>query len=390
MSLPSTDWNYPTTIWFGNGRVATVASACRQLGMERPLLVTDEALVKLDITEHVRARLEADALDYCLFSEVQGNPTGANVQAGVRYYRQQACDGVIAFGGGSAIDAAKTIALVAGQTRPLWDFEDVGDNWQRANPGAIAPIVAIPTTAGTGSEVGRAAVILDQQAHSKKIIFHPQMLPDIVIADPELCLQLPRNITAWTGIDALVHALEAYCAPGFHPMADGIATEAIRMIFRYLPIVYADGSNLEARGQMQVAASMGATAFQKGLGSIHSVSHQLGALYNVQHGLANAILLPYGLRQNAEAIAPRMAHLCRVLELPKPGSDSMIDAVLKLRQALGIPHSLAEIGIDDQRAEEIGRMAFADACTPTNARPLGADDLEALFRAAQCGALEAL
>ncbi len=390
MSLPSTDWNYPTTIWFGNGRIAEIASACRQLAMQRPLLVTDEALVKLDITAKTRGYLRAADLDYCLFSDVQGNPTGANVAAGLQCYRQQQCDGVIAFGGGSAIDAAKTIALVAGQTRPLWDFEDRGDNWQRVDSEAIAPIVAIPTTSGTGSEVGRAAVILDQQAHSKKIIFHPRMLPSIVICDPELCLKLPRNITAWTGIDALVHALEAYCAPGFHPMADGIAIEAMRMIFRYLPIAYADGNNLEARGQMQVAASMGATAFQKGLGSIHSVSHQLGALYNVQHGLANAILLPYGLRQNAGAIETRMAHLCRVLEIPDPGASSMINAVLKLRQELGIPHSLDEIGIDDRRAAEIGRMALADACTPTNAKPVDARDLERLFRAAQRGALEDL
>ncbi len=390
MSLPSSNWNYPTTIWFGNGRIGEVASACQQLGIKRPLLVTDEALVKLDITNIVCEKLHAAPIDFTLFSDVQGNPTDTNVTAGIQCYRQQHSDGVIAFGGGSAIDAAKTIALVAGQSRPLWDFEDSGDNWQRADSRAIAPIVAIPTTAGTGSEVGRAAVILDQQAQTKKIIFHPRMLPGIIISDPELCLGLPSNITAWTGVDALVHALEAYCAPGFHPMADGIAIEAIRMIAHYLPIAYADGGNLEARGQMLVAASMGATAFQKGLGSIHSVSHQLGALYNVQHGLANAILLPYGMRQNAAAINQRMAHLCQVLAIADPGTESMINFLLDLRQRLGIPHSLDQIGIDDQRAEEIGRMALADSCTPTNARPLDAADLEQLFRAAQCGALDKL
>ncbi len=390
MPLPSSNWNYPTTIWFGNGRLGEVASACQQLRITRPLLVTDEALVKLEITDAVCDKLRAAPLDFTLFSEVQGNPTDANVEAGIQCYRQQHSDGVIAFGGGSAIDAAKTIALVAGQSRPLWDFEDSGDNWQRADSHAIAPIVAIPTTAGTGSEVGRAAVILDQQVHTKKIIFHPRMLPGIIISDPELCLGLPPNITAWTGIDALVHALEAYCAPGFHPMADGIAIEAIRMIAHYLPLAYADGGNLEARGQMLVAASMGATAFQKGLGSIHSVSHQLGALYNVQHGLANAILLPYGMRQNAAAINQRMAHLCRVLAIADPGTESMINFLLDLRQRLGIPHSLDQIGIDDQRAEEIGRMALADACTPTNARTVDAGDLEQLFRAAQCGALASL
>lgn len=385
MQTQSANWNYPTTIWFGNGRIAELTSACQQLGISRPLLVCDEGLATLDIVKHTCALLQQAGVDFELYSDVQGNPTEANVLAGVDCYRRQRRDGVIAMGGGSALDAGKTIALLAGQSRPLWDFEDQGDNWTRADADAIAPIIAIPTTAGTGSEVGRAAVILDQHAQVKKLVFHPRMLPGIIISDPELCLGLPANITAWTGVDALVHAIEAYCAPGFHPMADGIAIEAIRMISHYLPIAVADGSNLEARGQMLVAASMGATAFQKGLGSIHSVSHQLGALYNVQHGLANAIILPYGLLQNASAIEQRMAHLCLVLGIESPGSDSLVAYLIELRQRLGIPHTLMEIGIDDARAEDIGRMALADPSTPSNAKPITAVDLENLFRAAVSG-----
>ncbi len=385
MNTQNANWNYPTTIWFGNGRIAELTAACQQLAISRPLLVCDDALVKLDIVKNTCALLRQAGVDFTLFSDVQGNPTEANVLAGVDCYRHHQRDGVIAMGGGSALDAGKTIALLAGQSRPLWDFEDQGDNWTRADADAIAPIIAIPTTAGTGSEVGRAAVILDQHAHIKKLVFHPRMLPAIIISDPELCLGLPANITAWTGVDALVHAIEAYCAPGFHPMADGIAIEAIRMISHYLPIAVADGSNLEARGQMLVAASMGATAFQKGLGSIHSISHQLGALYNVQHGLANAIILPYGLLQNADAIEPRMAHLCLVLGIEAPGTESLVNYLLDLRRRLGIPHTLMEIGIDTTRAEEIGHMALADPSTPSNAKPITAGELENLFRAAVSG-----
>lgn len=385
MSLPHANWNYPTTLWFGNGRIAELPVACQQLSMSRPLLVTDHALVSLPPVKAAQRALDAQGVTYHVYSDVKGNPTGDNVEGGVEVYRKQQCDGVIALGGGSAIDAGKTIAFIAGQTLPMWDFEDVADNWSRANATAIAPIIAIPTTAGTGAEVGRAAVILDEAAHSKKIIFHPRMLPGIVLSDPELSCGLPAKVTAWTGMDALVHAMEAYCAPGFHPMADGIAIEAIRMITRYLPAAVANGNDLEARGQMLVAASMGATAFQKGLGSVHSVAHQLGALYDTHHGLANAIILPYALQQNATAIESRMAHLCLVLGIENPGSAAMINYILALRSSLGIPHSLSEIGIGNERAAEIGRMAFLDPSTASNAMPVSAEDLEKLFRAAHSG-----
>ena len=390
MELTYTNWNFPTPIWFGAGRIKDLALACRQLGIKNPLFVTDEGLVKLDIVEKTVGVLRQEGINYSIFSEVQGNPTEKNVLDGLAHYTKNKHDGVIAFGGGSAIDAAKTIAFMSGQTGSLWDFEDVGDNWTHANIAGIAPIIAIPTTAGTGSEVGRASVILDEKRHTKKIIFHPKMLPEIVLLDPELTLGLPAHITAWTGVDAMVHAIEAYCAPGYHPMADGIAIEAIRMIAKYLPTAVHDGTNIEARAQMLVAAAMGATAFQKGLGSVHSIAHQLGAIYNKQHGLLNAIILPYALKQNQSAIEEKMEYLSTVLALEKSGTDAIIAYLLALRKQLNIPHTLAEIDIDDSKAGEIGKMAFKDPSTPTNAKPVSAEDLEKLFRSAVSGDLNSL
>lgn len=390
MKLTNTNWNFPTPIWFGVGRIKDLALACQQIGIKRPLFVTDEGLVKLDIVAQAVSVLEEQGIEFTIYSDVQGNPTGENVTNGVAHYIKNAHDGVIAFGGGSAIDAAKTIAFMSGQTRSLWDFEDVGDNWTYANVDGIAPIIAVATTAGTGSEVGRASVILDEEKHTKKIIFHPKMLPGLVISDPELTIGLPPHITAWTGVDAMVHAIEAYCAPGYHPMAEGIAIEAIRLIAQYLPKAVKDGTDIEARGQMLVAASMGATAFQKGLGSVHSVAHQLGAIYNKQHGLLNAIILPYALKQNKKAIEDRMVYLSTVLGLENKGTDAMIDYLLALRKELNIPHTLTEIDINEEKAVEIGEMAFKDPSTPSNAKPVDASDLENLFRAAVSGDLKAL
>ncbi|MDP2337160.1 MAG: iron-containing alcohol dehydrogenase [Bacteroidota bacterium] len=386
----NTNWNFPTAIWFGNGRIKEIVNACQQLNIQNPLFVTDEGLVNINIVKNTTDILKAAGIQFNVYSNVQGNPTGKNVTDGVAFYKENGHDSVIAFGGGSALDAGKTIAFMSGQTLSLWDFEDIGPNWRLADPTGIAPIIAIPTTAGTGSEVGRAAVILDEEQQSKKIIFHPGMLPNIIISDPELTLGLPPHITAWTGIDAMVHAMEAYCAPGYHPMAEGIAIEAIRMIAKYLPMAVADGQNLEARGNMLTASSMGAVSFQKGLGSIHSVAHQLGAIYNIQHGLANSILLPYGLKQNASAIEEKMVHLSIVLGLANPGTDAVINYVLELRKQLNIPHTLKEVGIDDKLAVEIGRKAFDDPSTPTNAKPVDAHDLQNLFLAALEGNLENL
>ncbi|MDT7828325.1 iron-containing alcohol dehydrogenase [Pricia sp. S334] len=386
----NTNWNFPTTIWFGAGRIIDLPLSCQKSGIKKPLLVTDNGLVKLDVFEEVKRILREANIDFTTYSSVQGNPTEANVLKGVLHYNKNRHDGVIAFGGGSALDAAKAIAFMSGQSRSLWDFEDVGDNWARAEIDGIAPIIAIPTTAGTGSEVGRASVILDKRSQTKKIIFHPKMLPGTVIVDPELTLGLPPHITAWTGVDAMVHAIEAYIAPGYHPMAEGIAIEAIRIISKYLPKAFNNGTDVQARGQMLVAASMGATAFQKGLGSVHSIAHQLGAIYNKEHGLLNAILLPYALKQNQSAIEEKMVYLSKVLELKKQGTDAIIEYILQLRKELNIPHTLKEIGINDDEAERIGKMAFKDPSTPSNAKPLNEDDLEKLFKAAVNGELNIL
>ncbi len=387
MQIKNTNWNFPTTIWFGQGRINDLPTACKQLGINKPLFVTDEGLVELEIVKKSLDILRQNNIEFGLYSRVQGNPTGKNVTEGVQLFNKNQHDGVIAFGGGSAIDAAKTIAFMAGQTRSLWQFEDVDDNWTYAIEEAISPIIAIPTTAGTGSEVGRASVILDEAKQTKKIIFHPKMLPGIVISDPELCKDLPPNLTAWTGVDAMVHSIEAFCAPGYHPMADGIAVEAIKIIAKYLPQAVADGSNMEARSQMLVAASMGATAFQKGLGSVHSIAHQLGAIYNKQHGLLNAIILPYALHQNRAVIEDKMIYLCKVLGLNDAGTDSFIAYIKNLRSQLQIPNTLNEIGIDLEKAGEIGEMAYNDPSTPTNAKPISAKELENLFRAAVSGEL---
>jgi len=378
--LQNTNWNYPTTVWFGHGRVVDIVSACAQTGMDHPLIVTDEALVQLPIMEDLLAPLREQGIPYSLYSDVQPNPTGENVEAGVGVYRENNCDGVIAFGGGSALDAGKTIAFMSGQSLSLWDFEDVGDNWSRAEVDGIAKTIAIPTTSGTGSEVGRATVITQSESHAKKIIFHPDMMPSLVILDPNLTYNLPKHITAWTGIDALVHAIEAYVAPGFHPMADGIAMECIRMIKENLPMAYHTPHNEKARAQMLVAAMMGATAFQKGLGSVHSLAHTLGGLYNMPHGLANSIILPYALLQNSPAIEEKMKMLCKFLDIKNPSTESFIGYVLALRKELDIPHTLVEADIMEERVVEIGEIAYADPSTGGNAMVVTAKDFEVLFR----------
>ncbi|MBT5413748.1 MAG: iron-containing alcohol dehydrogenase [Rhodospirillaceae bacterium] len=383
----SGSWSYPTTIRFGAGRIAELPDACKTLGMARPLLVTDPGLSGLPMVASALRRNEDAALPTGLFSEVRGNPVGANVEAGVAAYRTGGHDGVIAFGGGSAMDAAKGIALMVGQDRPIWDFEDIGDNWTRANAEAIAPIVAVPTTAGTGSEVGRAGVIVNEATHTKVIVFHPRLLPGQVILDPELTIGLPPHVTAATGMDALAHNLEAFCAPTFHPMGEGIAVEGMRLVKEYLPRAVVDGTDIEARGHMLAAASMGTVAFQKGLGAIHSLSHPLGAVYDTHHGLTNAVVMPYVLDFNRPAIEEKCARLARWLDLPEAGFDGLRRWVLDLRAELGIPHTLAEIGVDDARIDEIARMATADPSAGTNPVPLDDAGHRAMLEAALVGRL---
>ena len=373
------NFNYPTSIRFGNGRIEELPDACAKLGISRPLLITDPGLAESDMVQNAMALCAESGLQALPFSELTSNPIGDAVGDAVAAYRASNRDGVIGFGGGSAMDVAKATALMVGQRRPIWDFEDREDWYLRADANAIAPVVAVPTTAGTGSEVGRVAVITDEEARCKKLIFHPKLMPGTVILDPELTLSLPANLTAATGMDALAHNLEAYCARGFHPLADGIALEGMRLIRDWLPTAVRDGSDLSARAHMLVASTMGATAFQKGLGAIHALSHPVGALYNAHHGLANAVFMPYVLAFNRQVIDKRMVHLAHYLDLPVKGVDGFMEWVLALRSEIGIPHSLADLGVVESGVADLVALAEIDQARSSNPRDLTTQNLTQLF-----------
>ncbi len=375
-------WAYPTTIWFGAGSVAVAAKACALAGIRRPLLVTDPGLAGREPVRRTRDALQEGGLGPELFSDLRPNPTEACLAAGVRRFVEGAFDGVVAVGGGSALDLGKAIAFMAGQRRPVWDFEDVGDNWKRADESAIRPVVAIPTTAGTGSEVGRAAVLTDPHSQRKRIIFHPRMMPRLALLDPELTVELPPKLTAATGMDALAHLLEAYLAPTFHPMAEGIAVEGMRLVREALVAAYRDGRDLEARGKMLVAASMGAVAFQKGLGAVHALSHPIGARFDTHHGLTNAVLLPYVLAFNRAQVEDKLVRLARFLGLKPAGFDGVLAWLLDLREELDIPPTLAALGIDDSAFPALAEAAVVDPTAATNPRPLARDDALELYRRA--------
>ncbi len=355
----SASWNYPTSISLGAGRISDVVDECRSLGVKRPLIVTDPGLCELPFIGKLLADCTNSDLGVGLFSQVHPNPTGEDIDAGLNMFKQGGHDGVIAIGGGSSLDAGKAVALMAGQTRSLWDFEDVGDNWTRVDTSAVAPIIALPTTAGTGSEVGRASVILDAETHKKKIIFHPLMMPKKVILDPELTVGLPAGLTAATGMDALSHSLEAFCAPGFHPMARGIAVEAIGMVKEWLPLAVRDGQNIEARTHMLVASMMGATAFQRGLGAMHAIAHSLGAVFGAHHGMLNAILMPYVLKANKSVIGDDIGWLAQVIGL-EGNFEAFLEWILNFRKELEIPHSLSSIGVTSDCVTHIGKMSVED------------------------------
>jgi alcohol dehydrogenase class IV len=382
------NWNYPTTVWVGEDRIKDLGNACTKLNIKKPLLVTDSWLAQSEIVKNTLANLKENNIPVELYSNVVGNPTGTNVNEGVAFYKQNNCDGVIAFGGGSGLDVGKAIAFMSGQILPIWDFEDVGDNWTRANSETIAPIIAVPTTAGTGSETGRASVILNEDTGVKNIIFHPKFLPAIVILDPLLTLGLPAKITAATGMDALAHNLEAYCAPGFHPMADGIALEGMRLINKWLLEAVNNGSNVEARMNMLTAASMGSTAFQKGLGAIHSLSHPVNALNNVHHGLSNAIFMPYVLTFNKDVIEEKIIKICNYLELQDRTFNGFINWVLDLRKKLNMPHKLSEvIKEEDFDLARLSKMALADPSTGGNPKPLTENDMKVMYQHSMSGTL---
>ena len=386
--MQKTNWNYPTTMWVGQDRIKDLSIACRNLNINKPLLVTDKGLASSDIIQNSLSNLKQNSFEVILYSNVVGNPTGTNVNQGVEIYRKNNCDGVIAFGGGSGLDVGKAVAFMSGQDLPIWDFEDVGDNWTKAKSNSIAPIIAVPTTAGTGSETGRASVILNEDTEIKKIIFHPKFLPSIVILDPLLTISLPPDITAATGMDALAHNFEAYCAPGYHPMADGIALEGIRIINNWLLAAVEDGSNVEARMNMLTAASMGSTAFQKGLGAIHSLSHPVNALNNIHHGLSNAIFMPYVLTFNKDVIEKKIIKICEYLEFQNKTFDEFLNWTLSLRKKLNIPHKLSDvIELEKIDIDRLSKMALDDPSTNGNPKKLSLEDMKVMYEYSISGEL---
>ena len=381
------NWNYPTIIWTGESRSTELPKACLVAKIKNPLFVTDKDLITLSMTIKTIDNLKKVFEKINIFSKFSGNPFGKNISEGVEMYNKCKCDGVIAFGGGSALDVGKGIAFMCSQTRPLWDFEDIGDYWKRADESKISPIIAIPTTAGTGSETGRASAIVNEETGVKKIIFHPKFMPTIVILDPLLTIDLPPKITAATGMDALAHNLEAFCAPGFHPMADGIALEGMRLIKNSLSVAVKDGQNIKARSEMLAAASMGSTAFQKGLGAIHSLSHPVNAQFNVHHGLSNAIFMPYVLTFNKNEISERIVSICDYLGLEK-SFDSFIEWIMDLRKEFNIPHKLSDVVDKDKiDLDKLSQMAFEDPSTGGNPKKLTKEDMKTMYQHSISGEL---
>ena len=382
-----TNWNYPTSMWVGEDRIKDLPEACKNLKILSPLFVTDKDLINLEMTKTIISEIKKKFSSLAIFSNFSGNPIGENVEEGVLEFKKNKCDGVIAFGGGSGLDVGKAIAFMTAQSRPLWDFEDIGDYWKRANEKNIAPIIAVPTTAGTGSETGRASAIINKKTGVKKIIFHPKFLPSVVILDPVLTVNLSPRLTAATGMDALAHNLEAFCAPGFHPMSDGIAIEGMKLIKKSLIKAVNDGKDLEARADLLAAASMGSTSFQKGLGAIHSLSHPINAQFNVHHGLSNAIFMPYVLTFNKTLIEDRIISICDYLNLEK-NFQSFLNWVLDLRKELNIPHKLSEvIDVKKINLDQLSKMALEDPSTGTNPKKLTIDDMKILYEHSISGKL---
>tara|TARA_B100000678_G_scaffold181652_1_gene151729 strand:- start:918 stop:2075 length:1158 start_codon:yes stop_codon:yes gene_type:complete len=381
------NWNYPTTIWVGENRCKDLNIACENLHIINPLFVTDKDLINLPMVKSIISNLKKKFHKLSLFSNFSGNPIGENVDEGVKVFNENKCDGIIAFGGGSGLDVGKAIAFMSGQSRPIWDFEDIGDYWTRADESKILPIIAVPTTAGTGSETGRASAIINKQTGIKKIIFHPKMLPSIVILDPVLTVDLSPRLTAATGMDALAHNLEAFCAPGFHPMADGIAIEGMKLIKESLLVAVKNGKDLKARIDLLAAASMGSTAFQKGLGAIHSLSHPVNAQFNIHHGLSNAIFMPYVLTFNKNVIENKIITICDYLNLKK-NFQSFLDWILDLRKKLNIPHKLSDV-VDIKKVdlEQLSKMAFEDPSTGGNPKKITIDDMKILYEHSISGKL---
>ena len=377
MLIQNVNWNYPTTMWFGLNRIKDIQKACNELNIKKPLIVTDPGILQTEIINKINNALNQKAN---IFSDVKSNPTGKNLEEGVKVFNLNNHDGVIAVGGGSGMDTGKGIAFMSKQERPLWDFEDIGDWWNRAKSEVIFPIIAVPTTAGTGSETGRASVFTNENTKEKKIIFHPKMLPSVVILDPDLTIPLPPTLTAFTGMDALAHCLEAYSSNNFHPLSQGIALEGMKMIKDNLISAFKNGQDLKARANMLATSSMGSIAFQKGLGAIHSLSHPVGAIYNTHHGLTNAVFMPYVLVRNKEVIKDKIINLSRYLNLKSYNFNTFIEWILELRKELNIPHTLKDLIKTDDLFEKMSEMALADPSTQTNPVELKKDDFLKLYQ----------
>jgi len=381
------NWNYPTTVWVGENRISDLSDACKNLDIIKPLFVTDKDLVNLPFIKNIISENLKKFENFNIYSNFSGNPIGENVDEGVKEFKKNNCDGIIAIGGGSALDVGKAIAFMSGQNRPIWDFEDLDDYWKRANEKKISPIIAIPTTAGTGSETGRASAIINKESGIKKIIFHPKILPSIVILDPSLTIDLSPRLTAATGMDALAHNLEALCAPNFHPMAEGIAIEGMKLIKNSLLVAFKDGKNIEARQNLLAASSMGSTAFQKGLGAIHSLSHPVNAQFNIHHGLSNAIFMPYVLTFNKSSIENKIVSICDYLDLEK-NFDSFLKWILDLRKKLNIPNKLSDVlDCSNLNLDELSLMAFEDPSTSGNPKKITKEDLKSMYEHSISGEL---
>lgn len=381
---PSASWSFPTDIRIAAGSIAELASACEATGIRRPLIVTDRGLAELPVLDDVQSSFDRPVP---VFSAIQPNPVGANIEAGIEVFRSGGHDGVVAVGGGSALDCGKLIAFQAGQSRPIWDFEDIGDQWTRADPDVIAPVIAVPTTAGTGSEVGRAGVVIDERTHRKVIVFHPKMLPVAVLCDPELTVGLPASLTVGTGMDALSHSLEALCAPNYHPMAHGIGLEGCRLVVEHLPRVVADPSDLSSRTEMMTAAAMGAVAFQKGLGGMHALAHPIGAVFDTHHGMTNAVLMPYVMEANRNSIRPTIDRLAAYVGVAG-GFDGLLEHIISMRESLGVPHRLVDLGVAADRVDDIATAASVDPSAGTNPIPFTAELAAEVFTNACNGQLE--
>lgn len=379
-------FNYPTTILFGEGSLTEAAKRIKAMGLKRPLIVTDQTLVKVGIADEVKGVLSSAGLECTMFADVHPNPIEDDVEKGAAVYRDAKCDSVVAVGGGSPMDAAKVIMLRVVHSEPLEIFDDaIGGDKLITNP--LPPLFAVPTTAGTGSEVGRAGVIIMKKTNNKTIFFHPTMLPKIAVLEPRLTADLPAGVTAATGIDAFTHCLEAYFAPGFHPMADGIAIEGMRLVLKNLPTAVKDGKNLEARGEMLLAASMGATAFQKGLGMIHSLAHPLSSECGLHHGLANALMLPkcVAFLEKSDLNEDQRKRLARVESLFAErglAKGTLSESCLQFFKAVGIQFGLKNYGVRQDQIELLSDKAIKDGCHQTNMIPVKRDHLKSVFQEA--------